>query len=820
MNTGRLASAPIVSSAPIAVLTVLVTVICLLLAPAAWPRIRSRSRLVGIVLPSHAKPGTMISGSVVSNPDDYEGVPGLLILRTEIPAPEDSSRTAVPPELSIDSGDGIKQHADKPFAAKTGPDGAVALYLGEAELPPKFLRTIVPSAAQSVPGRGYTMLPVCSASGVMVIHGAFGGDARRTEIAINGRPARKLAESSDAAYFDVPETVRPGRNRVELREAGRSASFDLFVPGLAISAERTRLQRGESSTFDVTLSGLENIPASAWRSGTPSDLYDLRALRQKAPALNKISPGSDGSVVLLIENKSPEIVTMESQNALAIPLSRDDLKKGPYDYHGTLTANETGEYQLEAEVVPLLAEAGSVASALAEGAGGNAAAYAESAGDCDNKWIKDETIASSGGRQTLDQEVQTRAQELEAQFSCSRKKCRDDSARKCVFRTSTYNLQALPGPRGEWSEGVRFGCFCQSGQGGSTVSRPAPTFTPPPTPEPTQAPTTEEGLPTPVFPTSVERPPTPYPTTIETETPYPTPTEFPTVIERYTPTPSASPTVEACPQLHKGCAALVIDIMKNNDWIMADASALPPVLKAAGCVVDSIAPDFWRVPHPITFGVTLYTPSQQKVAEANAHNETEWNRVMQVIDTHAERVSAGKSLAIEIINAHGGLPNDGGTGRLLCGFWSAQFDATMVLSRNDLIGKMYGTANHNVCSWVMYDSSCYSGYTPKGMDEAENEIMMAGIPTCSFASVVDCPRHAGYGLDTAAGASVAPEPSRNGASFMRLQWLKSALGSAPGNFPDMAEALRKYTAARSSNYTDQGYEGDIPPPREHPHSGY
>ena len=103
---------------------------------------------------------------------------------------------------------------------------------------------------------------------------------------------------------------------------------------------------------------------------------------------------------------------------------------------------------------------------------------------------------------------------------------------------------------------------------------------------------------------------------------------------------------------------------------------------------------------------------------------------------HADRVSAGKSLAIEIVNAHGGLPTTGGTGRLLCGHWGPGFAATSILSRNDLIGKMYGVANHNVCSWVMYDSSCYSGYTPMGMDEAENQIMMTGIPTCSFASVV------------------------------------------------------------------------------------
>ena len=161
------------------------------------------------------------------------------------------------------------------------------------------------------------------------------------------------------------------------------------------------------------------------------------------------------------------------------------------------------------------------------------------------------------------------------------------------------------------------------------------------------------------------------------------------MIESYSPTPNPTPTVIGCPQLHRGCAALVIDIMRNNDWVMADASALPPVLKNAGCVVDSVSPDFWRDPHKYVLDGALITPSQAKVDEANEHNIAEWRRVLQAIDTHAERVSAGKSLAIEIVNAHGSLPVTTETGRLLCGTWSPQFDATWVLSRKDLIDKMY-----------------------------------------------------------------------------------------------------------------------------------
>ena len=794
----------------------------LYLSSTAWPK--GRATLVGVVLPSHARPGTLISGLVVVNPDDYEGIPGLKVVRTEIPLAKDSSEQIALREVSIETGDGVKQRADRSFTARVGADGGVPLAItnSRSQQGTQRLRATVENATTAAgETRGYAMLPVTSDSGVMVIHGSFSGDARGTAISLNGQPVKKLAETSDAAYFEVPQTTRPGRNHVELREGARSASLDLFAPSLTIRAGQTKLERGQSTEFHVNVSGLDQLPASAWRAGTPSELFDLGALRDKVSALKETPPSKDGALVLLIENKSPDIVNMAPQNAVAVSITRSDLKDGSFEYTGTLTATQTGEYVLEATLVPLLAETVAETTAVAAQTDTGAMSNnAGSAGDCDNKWIKDETIASSGGRAGLDQEVQARAQELEGKFSCTSKNCSEDQ--KCVFKTATYNLQALPGTRGEWAEGVRFGCFCKSAPGGGTVSRkatPTPTVvyeTPAPTPEPTEI---ETGLPPPLLPTSRERSPTPGPTTVET--PNPTPTEYPTVVESYSPTPNPTPTIIGCPQLHRGCAALVIDIMRNNDWVMADASALPPVLKNAGCVVDYVAPDFWRVPHPYTLDAALIKPSQEKVDEANAHNFTEWNRVLEAIYTHADRVSAGKSLAIEIINAHGGLPSTvSETGRLLCGFWSTQFDASMVLSRNDLIGKMYGVANHNVCSWVMYDSSCYSGYTPMGMDEAENEIMMSGIPLCESASLVSCPRHAGYDLDSAAGAAVASEMSRNGASFVRLQSLKSTLGSAPGNFSEMGKALGKFMSNRSSNYTDQGYEGDIPPPRQHPHSGY
>ena len=795
------------------------------LSSSAFSQGRKRATLVGVVLPSHARRGTLVSGLMVVNPDDYEGIPGLKVVRTEIPVAKDSSEQTALREVSVDTGDGVKQRGDRPFTAKVAADGGVSLAIAGSQQGAERIRATVENATTTAGvARGYAMPPVSSDSGVMVIHGAFAGDARRTAISLNGEPVKKLAETSDAVYFEVPQNVPPGRNQVELREGTRAASFDLFAPSLTIRAGQTTLKSGESTQFDVNLSGLAQLPASAWRAGTPSaELFDLSALREKAPALSETPSGKDGALVLLIENKSPQTVDMAPNNTVAISLTRSDLKDGSYDYRGTLTATESGTFELEATLVPMLTETVAETAVAAQTETGAMSNNAESAGDCDNKWIKDETIASSGGRPGLDQLVQERAKELEDKFGCSSKQCSGDSAQKCVFKTSTYNLQALPGGRGEWAEGVRFGCFCKAGAGVGTGSRKptaTPTIkyeTPVPTPEPTE---TEIGLPPPVLPTSVERQPTPYPTSVESETPNPTPTEFPTVIESYSPTPHPTPTVIGCPQLNRGCAALVIDIMQNNDYIMADAHRVPPVIKNAGCVVDYVTPDFWRIPHPITFGVTLYTPSQQKVDDALAHNDAEWARVERAIDTHSERVAAGKNLAIEIVNAHGAPPRDGSTS-LLCGYWTANFHSGQVLSRNDLIGKMYGAAKANVCSWVMYDSSCYSGYTPMAMDEAENEPMMLGIPVCSSASVVNCPRHAGYGLDTAAGASIASKQAINGGMMVDMSSLKSALGSAePRDFSELGKALGGFTSGRNSNYSDQGYEGDIPPPHQHPHSGY
>src|SRR5713226_5729098 len=91
----------------------MLTAIALYLSSTAWPQGRYRATLAGVVLPSHARPGTLVSGLVVVNPDDYEGVPGLKVVRTEIPIAKDSSEQIALREVSIDTGDGVKQRADK-----------------------------------------------------------------------------------------------------------------------------------------------------------------------------------------------------------------------------------------------------------------------------------------------------------------------------------------------------------------------------------------------------------------------------------------------------------------------------------------------------------------------------------------------------------------------------------------------------------------------------------------------------------------------------------------------------------------------------------
>ena len=299
-----------------------------------------------------------------------------------------------------------------------------------------------------------------------------------------------------------------------------------------------------------------------------------------------------------------------------------------------------------------------------------------------------------------------------------------------------------------------------------------------------------------------------------------------------TPTPVASTEKkkkeEDCPQRGKGCVALVIDFSHNVTWEF-DMESLSKKLTSAGCDTDYITPDLQEIPLPHTYGyagVASYTstPDPKDVEAARDHNTPEWKKIRDAIAKHREKVAKGVELAIEIVNGHGGEQR---TSELLaCGNWEWQEYTGDYLYRAEFHSGNYRAANKNVCGWFTSDFSCYGGLTPKVVDELNN----LTTATCSQASAIACPNHAGWEADSSTSTATNTETCSNGS----IGWQKSYIGDplddaiakkkdqpagSPSDYSGLIEALRsKAGESSTSRYADRGYFKDKPP--AHTHGGY
>ena len=304
----------------------------------------------------------------------------------------------------------------------------------------------------------------------------------------------------------------------------------------------------------------------------------------------------------------------------------------------------------------------------------------------------------------------------------------------------------------------------------------------------------------------------------------------------HTPSPSPTPVAgtekkkkeEDCPQRGKGCVALVIDFSHNVTWEF-DMESLSKKLKTAGCDTDYVAPDLWEIPLPQTYGyegVASYTttPDPEEQKKAREHNTPEWKKVRDAIATHREKVAKGVELAIEIVNGHG--TEAGKLEHTACGNWEWKEYTGDYLFRSEFHSGNYRAANKNVCGWFTSDFACYGGLTPKVVDELNN----LTTATCSQASTIACPNHAGWEADSSTSAAISTETCSNGS----VGWQKSYIGDpldaeadrrkdlpagSPSSYAGLIDALRgKAGESSTSRYADRGYAKDKP--QAHERGGY
>src|SRR5712692_302947 len=330
------------------VLSCITIVLPLVISRAATQAYRGKTMLAGIVLPEGCLPNHLCTASLVTNPDEIAGTPGVVVRKIRVPEHKDSRGHATLEGEIVSTAEGKYQPADGPITftvPQTGAPSALSLEVALANAPQETVVVPIrelPPQHENAPAKGGTMAPVVPNNGVCIVHDKFTGDGHATSIKVNGAEVPTLAQSQGVLAFAPGARLRRGENRIAVTNGGSTKTYKAWVPDLTIDADKTTLEQNESTHFRVKLN-LGLIPDSYW--GSPSQGRSAAAQSES------------GVVRLTIKNDSQNTATMSGGDVVTVPLHESDVPDGTYTYVGTITAREPGSFQIEAATQSQLAEA-------------------------------------------------------------------------------------------------------------------------------------------------------------------------------------------------------------------------------------------------------------------------------------------------------------------------------------------------------------------------------------------------------------------------------------------------------------------------------
>jgi hypothetical protein len=241
-------------------------------------------------------------------------------------------------------------------------DGSdLTIVIGREGLTAPLAQTKVPfksgAPAAGVPPSGFQTSPVCQAGTVHRIDGSANGVSADTLVSLNGEKLKIVAETPRAVYCLVPDGAKAGLARLELVEKETKASFPVATLRLEMSADKLDLIRGESTRFSAVIAGLEALPESLWRGGSSLDPVALARARSRVPGLTIPTGGEPGTLFLVVENRSPGVITIdgEREGAITRTFAYADRLGGKYRLDGTIRSKRSGGFNVHGEVFPFLA---------------------------------------------------------------------------------------------------------------------------------------------------------------------------------------------------------------------------------------------------------------------------------------------------------------------------------------------------------------------------------------------------------------------------------------------------------------------------------
>ncbi|HKZ02027.1 MAG TPA: hypothetical protein VJ180_07300, partial [Pyrinomonadaceae bacterium] len=127
------------------------------------------------------------------------------------------------------------------------------LTLGDLSIP------VLPPAVVLPPASRAFVLPNVGQTGRRIqVAGNFDGDVSNTDCTVGGGSVQVLAESPRKAVFESPQDVI-GQTQIVVRDQGQTAQGSFRNVGVRLTAPKTALTKGETTTVTIEVSGLENL---------------------------------------------------------------------------------------------------------------------------------------------------------------------------------------------------------------------------------------------------------------------------------------------------------------------------------------------------------------------------------------------------------------------------------------------------------------------------------------------------------------------------------------------------------------------------------
>ncbi len=374
--------------------------------PPPTPAPGSNVKEVGLVLPANVRAGERVSGSVVDDPGDYENDPQVMVTRFALPFAA-SGKAATLSGWQVEISGEPPQAADGPIALSVPPGqiGVAILFRPADNVGAAVSKTIHIGGASGAKGTAhatagkkasssYLAPAVCVKGQLCVVRGTFNGDSSKTFAAFQTRPAKIIAETSDALYLAIPEVTEPGPRPLAIAEGAKAIAFPMVVAEFSIHPDRRDVPKGQNELMYPTVEGPGDLADPEWRPGNfpPSNLEQARKLipgfqpagaasshekheseeqreKEKRAAMQGGASQNDsdakseseenegGEILLVIKNLTPDVVSFrDSKNGMFVfHLNAAAFKMGDFKYKFLVETNKGGAFGVHAWLIPFLA---------------------------------------------------------------------------------------------------------------------------------------------------------------------------------------------------------------------------------------------------------------------------------------------------------------------------------------------------------------------------------------------------------------------------------------------------------------------------------